>query len=255
MRKLKLILSIAVQGILTFAATGLAEPGGYRVSSYTTVGPEAKLIVIEGGHRDGVASGDVFRIFRPASAGFRTTGVSIETGAAKAMVVYEHKTIAEITQQSTPLSQQYYPRFPEIMAGDLAVQQRLEIRRSLALSPEINLQYGKLFEDPKANPQNFELSQDGRDELSREAAKLASARVGMLMVIGHTDAGGTSETNQIESYQRAVVVRQYLIDQLGFDSGRIVAIGKGEDELPEENLTPGYAARARRIVLKVVPLP
>ena len=72
------------------------------------------------------------------------------------------------------------------------------------------------------------------------------------MVIGHTDSSGPAEANQIESYQRAVVVRQYLIDTLGFDADRVVALGKGEDELPEEPLTPNYKQRARRIVVKVV---
>jgi len=202
-----------------------------------------------------VATGDVFRIFRVDQQSVRENGLSIETGAAKAVAVYEHKTIAEVIQQSTPLSQKYFPAFPEVMAGDIATPQRLEIRRNVAITPERSLLYHQLFEDPKAVPQSFELSSTGKEELSEAAREFAGLRSTSLMIIGHTDATGPADSNQIESYQRAMVVRQYLIDHLGFDASRLTAIGKGEDDLPEGELTPGYADRARRIVLKVVPLP
>lgn len=249
---------LALKIILSFglgAKTLSAAPGGYRISSYVGVGPSAKMVLIEGGSLDGIASGDLFRVYRPGHSSIKTSGVSIETGAAKAMVVYEHKTLAEITQQGTPLSEQYYPRFPEVMAGDIATLQRLEIHQVVSLTPELSLTYNSLFEDPKAVPQSFELSQSGREELTKVAEEFGKVNAGMLMVVGHTDAAGPADANQIESYQRAMVVRQYLIDQLGFDASRVTAIGKGEDDLPEGSLVPGFADKARRIVVKVVPLP
>ncbi len=231
--------------------------GGYRVTTYLGLGDDSRLIMLDGGHLDGVVSGEIFRMVRPAGSGFagRDASVPVETGGAKAVMVYEHKTIAEITEQSTPVSRQLYPKFADVMAGDLAVPQRLEIKPSQAMAPDVVLTYNEIFEDPKAAPASFELNAAGRDILAKAITDIAKIRAGMLMVIGHTDAKGNSDVNQVESYQRAVVIRQILIDQMGFDPKRVVAIGKGEDELPEEVLTPGFSDRARRIVLKVVPIP
>ncbi|MCX6125018.1 MAG: OmpA family protein [Proteobacteria bacterium] len=240
---------------LSFTCPAKATDGGFRIGGYTSLDSDAKMIIIEGGSRDGLASGDVFRIFRTAAAGSQSLGVTIETGAAKVVAVYEYKSLAELTQNSTPASERFHSRFPEVMAGDLAVRERIEVRRVLSLSPEVTLTYSTLFYDAKASPQNFELTDIGKTQLATEAGKFSNMRAGMLMVIGHTDARGSSESNQIESYQRALVVRQYLIDQLGFDPMRIVAVGKGEDDLLSEDLTPGYAERARRIAIKLVPIP
>lgn len=231
--------------------------GGYRVTSYLGLGDDSRMVMIDGGRLDGVVTGEIFRVVRPTGSGMagRDAGVPVETGNAKAVMVYDHKTIAEITLQSTPISRQLYPKFAEVMAGDLAVPQRLEIRPSQAMSPDVTLTYKEIFEDPKASPASFELNASGKDAIANAVADLAKIHAGTLMVVGHTDTRGTTESNQIESYQRAVVVRQILIDQLDFDAKRVIAIGKGEDELPEEALTPGFSERARRIVIKVVPMP
>ena len=251
------LLGILLTTLLSSAVyAGNNATGGYRVTSYLGLGDDSRLVMVDGGKRDGVVTGEVFRMVRPAGSGMagRDAGVPVETGSAKAVMVYDHKTIAEITQQSTPISRQLYPKFAEVMAGDLAVPQRLEIRPAQAMAPDVVLTYKDLFEDPKANPGSFELLSSGRDAIAGAIVELARLRAGTLMVIGHTDSKGTTEADQVESYQRAVVVRQHLIDQLGFDPKRVVAIGKGKDELPEETLTPGFSERARRIVLKVVPM-
>jgi len=49
-------------------------------------------------------------------------------------------------------------------------------------------------------------------------------------------------------------VRQYLIDELGFDPKRVVAVGYGEAEPADQSLAPGYIEANRRIVLKAIPL-
>lgn len=253
-RNLLVVLVTAVLGQPSYGAN--KATGGYRIMSYLGLGADSRLIMLDGGYKDGVVTGEVFRVIRPTGSGLvgRDVGVPVETGGAKAVMVYDHKTIAEITQQTTPISTQLYPKFAEIMAGDLAVPQRLEIRPAQAMAPDVVLPYKDLFEDPKGSPSSFELLPSGREALASAVIDLAKLRAGVLMVIGHTDSKGTTETNQVESYQRAVVVRQHLIDLLGFDPKRVVAIGKGKDELPEEALTPGFSERARRIVLKVVPM-
>ena len=70
---------------------------------------------------------------------------------------------------------------------------------------------------------SFELSHDGIARLREAARTYASARIGLLMVEGYTDAAGPTGANQVESYQRALTVRQFLIDDMGFDPDRVLA--------------------------------
>jgi outer membrane protein OmpA-like peptidoglycan-associated protein len=257
MNRAKQILASSVVLMVTLYS-GLVmgrESGGFKVSGYLGTGPDAKLVMIDGGRYEGVSSGDTFRIVRQSSGSRQAEHLAIQTGQVKVIAVYDHRSIAEVIEQSTPMSQEAFGALSEVMAGDVAMAPRLQIHQSLAMAPELNLRYSQIFDDDRSSPESFELSANGRDLLSEQAMRLAELKATTLMVIGHTDSRGSSEANQIESYQRAVVVRQYLIDQLGFDSQRVFAIGKGEDDLPEEPLTPSFRDGARRIVLKVVPSP
>jgi outer membrane protein OmpA-like peptidoglycan-associated protein len=103
-------------------------------------------------------------------------------------------------------------------------------------------------------PASFELKQAGYAHLRQAARAFADARVSMLMVEGYTDHNGKAADNQVESYQRALTVRQFLIDELGFDEKRVIAVGYGEAEPADPSLAPGHVEINRRIVLKAVPL-
>ena len=240
--------------ILAFlsSATALAGQGGYKIRGYLSTGLSAKHVMIEAGRQSGVTSGEVFRAIRPAHRGVSTP---VETGLLKVVAVHENESIAEVIQQGTPESEALYGAYSDVMAGDLALVQRIAIGRAKVLSPEITIKYSSLFDDPKAQPETFELMASGKSKLRELIQDVASMKVGMLMVEGHTDQKGSSEQNQIESYQRALTIRQYLIDDLGFDESRVTAIGFGESESIADAMLPGTTDRSRRIVLKVVPMP
>jgi outer membrane protein OmpA-like peptidoglycan-associated protein len=140
------------------------------------------------------------------------------------------------------------------MGGDLAIPQLLKLERRQALMATMSLTYSDLFADPKSTPSTFELKAEGLAQLKALTKDLAATRLSMLMIEGHTDHNGPSDANQVESYQRATAVRQYLIDELGFDPKRVVAIGYGESEPADQSLAPGYVEANRRIVLKAIPL-
>jgi outer membrane protein OmpA-like peptidoglycan-associated protein len=249
-KKTKLLLATTS---LLFADLAMSSNApSYRISQFFGTGQQADLVVIDGGRYEGIASGDVFRVYRP-SATIRDAGMTIETGEAKAIMVYDHTTVARITVQSTPLSQSVFPRFSQVMAGDLVVKQHFNIRPTVAIAEDVEIFYADLFEDPRSNPKSFDLNDSAKTTLSKRLADLAKLKSSRLMVIAHTDENGPAEANQIESLQRALVIRQFLIDHLGFDPNRVSAIGKGEDDLPEGNLTPGASQRARRIVFKIIP--
>lgn len=238
--------------VLLSPVTALAGSGAYKIRGYLTPGSDARHVIIEAGRESGLRSGEVFRAIRPAKGGI---AAPVETGLLKVIAVHDQESVAEVIQQGTPESKAVYASYADVMAGDLALVQRISIAPAKVLSPEISIKYNTLFDDPKARPETFELTVAGKKSLRELTRDLAAMKVGMLMVEGHTDQKGESEQNQIESYQRALTVRQYLVDDLGFDESRVTAIGLGESEPLSDVILPGNTERSRRIVLKVVPIP
>lgn len=244
-------LALAIAFFLSAFGANASE-GGYRIKGYLSSGEDARHVILDAGRTSGVTSGEVFRAVRPARGGMNTP---IETGLLKVIAVHENESIAEVTQQGTSQSTAIFGGYADVMAGDVAMGQRISIVRAKALAPEVTIKFSQLFDDPKGQPTTFELTPGGREQLRTVALEVASIKAGMLMIEGHTDQKGDSEQNQIETYQRALTIRQYLIDELGFDENRVTAIGLGESEPISDVILPGNADRSRRIVLKVVPIP
>lgn len=67
---------------------------------------------------------------------------------------------------------------------------------------------------------------DGRREIARIAAELKAMPDASVQVIGHTDRLGTEAYNQGLSQQRALTVRQQLIEA-GIPASAVVALGAG----------------------------
>lgn len=248
MIKQMIVLTLA----LACSQAAISANGAHRIKGYLSTGSDAKMVAIEAGRDAGISSGEVFRAIRPTRIGQSTP---VETGLLKVVAVYENESIAEVIQQGTPESEARFGAYGDVMAGDLALVQRLNISQAKVLAPEVTIKFSSIFEDPKSQPDTFELTFGGRAKLRELVQGIGSMKVGMLMVEGHTDQRGDFNQNQIESYQRALTVRQYLIDDLGFDETRITAIGLGESEPVTEEVLPGNTDRSRRIVLKVVPMP
>ncbi len=245
-------ISVAAFGALWSCLALATGDGGFTVKSYLNSGEDSKLVSIRAGHQSGVKTGEVFRIVRPGRSG---VNVPVETGLAKVVAVHEQEVIAEVIRQGTTESAAIYGDFAGVMAGDLAVSQKLIIAPAKVVSPEISVKFSKIFDDPKADPVTYELTVSGRRELSRIAERLAKIHAGMLVIEGHTDSKGSRNRNQMESYQRALTVRQVLIDEFGFDEARVTALGLGESEPISDVLQPGLSDQARRVVFKVVPMP
>lgn len=254
------ILGAVVSADLRAASIATAEglPGSpyYRIAQYADVAATSGMVVIAGGSADGVVSGAVFEAYRAASPTTRmaanTKPIWVKTGELKAVQLSDRHSIAMVTESGTPLSKGFFPKYPGVMAGDLVIEKQVDIAQGLALTPAVALTYQQLFQDPNAGVINLELSEAGKEMLRKASAGFADKHVGMLMVEGHTDQVGSSERNQIESYQRAFAVRQFLIGELGFDESRLTAIGIGETEPLEDSFVPGFRDTNRRIVIKVV---
>ena len=210
------------------------------------------LVLIDGGSEDGIVEGAVFEAYRmaPSPTG-EGPGIKVMTGILKSYYVYERFTLARVTAPGGPLADAFFPDFSGVMAHDWVVERHLEIAQNPILSPTKTILYNDLFVDPMADPTSFELTEEGRDLLREQAKVFQNYRLPVLFVEAYTDDKGPANANQLESYQRALTVRQFLINEMGFQPSRVVAIGQGELENVAPGYVDGYINSNRRVVLKV----
>jgi len=72
-----------------------------------------------------------------------------------------------------------------------------------------------------------------------------------LLIVGHTDAVGTTAYNQTLSERRAAAARNFLIAQ-GVSAGRLQAMGRGESEPIDSNETEAGRQANRRVEIAIV---
>lgn len=158
--------------------------------------------------------------------------------------------IARVLQNGTTESEFLLEDYPRLMSGDLGVSRKVRISRVLQLTPTQQLSYYDLFEDPLDYPKNYRLTDLGRQRLREATSVFLESKVSKLFIEAHTDTEGQSDENLVESKQRAMIVKQYLINEFGFDPKRLVAIGMGESEPIGKAHLPGSKRLLRRIVIK-----
>ncbi len=210
-----------------------------------------KLVMIQGGSQHGILPGAIFLSQReapPPKPGDEP--IWIDTGILKVVQVTPTFTIAEIKENGSLQSQAFFPKYPGIMAGDRLKVETPILAQVPSITPIVAAPYRDLFQDPKAYPSTFELSPEGEAKLREIAAEFLNVRLPILLIEAFTDPNGPADANQVESYQRAMIVRQFLVNEMGFDPARVVAIGQGESEPLDGLYAPGYQERNRRIVIK-----
>jgi hypothetical protein len=209
-------------------------------------------VLVKIGDDDAVHPGTYLNATRHAPQGMQKSNTPfVRTGVLQVEEIYQNIVFAKVIGEQSPESQYLFPHYPGIMIGDFIEPHGLDIKRHIELLPTYTISYFDLFIDPTDYPETFELSESGKTLLKKLASRFASARVPLLMIEGHTDAAGRSETNQIESYQRAMTIKQFLVNDMAFDKERLVALGLGESEPLAGGDLPGAERKARRIVLKV----
>ncbi|MBC7658732.1 MAG: OmpA family protein [Chitinophagaceae bacterium] len=240
-------------GVVSTPNTPEPENSSFRVLKIQATGPSLTAL-IDGGLDRGMLPGTILRAQRPYIS---PLGVSeyIPVALLKTLEVRETYTLAEIVTNGSLDSQVHFPSYPELMLGDRAVPEAINIAARTQLLPTVSLSYKSLFVDPKSNPGSFELSAEGRQTLLTQAKSFAQVRAPILLVEAYTDTHGDRSANQMESYQRALTVRQTLIDELNIDPDRIIALGMGESETPQDADLPGGEDEARRVIIKVKTIP
>lgn len=245
---------IGVLGMILAPSVAVAESTApvapLKVIQFVDLRGEAPWVLVEGGRNRELEVGMVLKAQRLA----RDIGdIWVTTGAVKLVEVADTRSVGQVVGTGTGLAQALFRNFAGVMSGDSLMASAPRVHRRIVATPTHEILFASLFVDPKIDPQSLELSAQGRHLLDGFAAEYAHLHLGRLLIQGFTDPEGPADRNQIESYQRALTVRQYLIDYHGFDPDRVLAVGMGEGEPTGPAHVPGVAARNRRITLSVLP--
>lgn len=92
---------------------------------------------------------------------------------------------------------------------------------------------------------------DAAHNLRSLAASLSKYPNTDLLIVGHTDAVGTSEYNQGLSQRRATAAANFLASQ-GVNAARLQAVGRGETEAIAPNDTEAGRQLNRRVEIAIV---
>lgn len=241
---------------LMIGSTGLAGlASDLYIESFLTA-PAAGSPVVVAIKGQGIADltdGDVLHSGR-AVLGQDGDSVRFITGRLKVNKIERGRALATILADGMESSAGMLGKFNKVMAGDLLHPVSVSFRQNIAMTPSVSMRFQDLFSDPESLPNTLELSNAGKSKLTDALSGLKGVRTRMVAVEGYVDAAGDSLTNQVESYERAMTVRQFLINDLGFDPDRIMAFGLGEQEPIDSSNLSGSAVQNRRIVVKVIPL-
>jgi len=90
-------------------------------------------------------------------------------------------------------------------------------------------------------------------EILTKIAGLVKATPGTIVIIeGHSDSTGEAGYNRVISENRAVSVRNYLVNR-GIEPSRFTASGFGSDKPISPNDTPEGRSKNRRAVIRILP--
>jgi outer membrane protein OmpA-like peptidoglycan-associated protein len=81
------------------------------------------------------------------------------------------------------------------------------------------------------------LSEDQKPRLRQICGAIGDAGVGVLRIVGHTDASGSASYNQQLSVLRAEEVQRFFVSECGVAPDRLQAIGVGE-QFPYDDRDP-----------------
>lgn len=77
------------------------------------------------------------------------------------------------------------------------------------------------------------LQADQAPVLAQMCRVMKASDIALFRIVGHTDAAGTAEYNQVLSQLRAQEVQRYLVNACGIEPARLQAVGLGEQFLAD----------------------
>ena len=218
-----------------------------RVLHYITKNGLGRVYIRLGSsHR--IKAGSVLNTYRNLSLGGSSS--RFNSGQIKITQLMGSYAVAKVISKRDLPHDTDFSSYPGVMAGDLIEAPTYLVKKVLHSLPELEIPYTMLFTEPKSRPSRIELSKAGKDYLNRTMGVFGARKISHMFVSGYTGREGPTQLNQVESYQRAFAVRQYLITQLGFDPHRLTALGMGESALRDPSNVSGHSVSNRRIVIQ-----
>ena len=126
---------------------------------------------------------------------------------------------------------------PEPLNTATPAQQQPAVFGALAPELQVNLNIKFGFDSALLQPDQIPL-------LAQMCTVMKSSDINLFRIVGHTDAIGSDDYNQILSQLRAEEVQRYLVNDCGIEARRLEAVGLGEQFLSNQK-DPKAAANRR----------
>lgn len=227
----------------------------FQIIQFLNTNNQEQIILINAGKKDGIKPGTLLKTYRPTKV-YNTKLISesilIETGLIKILQVNENNSIAQVIKNGTELSKSVFTKYPNIMVGDITKEANFIISPNKILTPTITLYYKDIFIDPNKTPTTFELSEKGKNILQKELQVFADKKISALIIEGHTDLDSDTQRSQVESYQRALIIKQFMVNNLLFNENALIPIGFGDQQPLYSNFISEDKILNRRIVIKAL---
>ncbi len=204
--------------------------------------------------------GDVLRSYRN-QGNKKDSPQRVQTGKLKVVSIRKNQVVAQVLIDGSEMSKKSFPNYQKMMIDDQVIlpeQELVKVPDIVETNPFVEeypkgaFSYFTLFKNPKADPRTYELSEVGKKTLRKEIEDLKTSTSPLIMIKAFTDVTGDYKKNQVESYQRALTIKQFMVDEMSFHPDRVVAIGFGEWEPKYSVHVPGHNRKNRRVQIKPV---
>jgi outer membrane protein OmpA-like peptidoglycan-associated protein len=196
-----------------------------------------------GAHAQGMSDAEIAARFRAQMQSIRAATANPALGASRGLVL---SNTAPGGDAATAV--QIEPAPPG--AGALKLQNPAADTQTAATGSAAVVAHWNLPKGEQVNVQvtfafdSAALSDSQKPKLRQICGVLGAAGVGVLRIVGHTDASGPWSYNQKLSELRAEEVKRFFVDDCGIAADRLQAVGVGE-QFPYDDRNPAAAANRR----------
>ena len=228
------ILSVSSQAQGTFVPPRIIESWIEPNLGYPPHGGPVHAYLLDQGSDSNINTGDVLKVYRQRVFDPNEAPMRFFIGTMTMREVRYSESVGIFEPNDSAINRLMI-RFQNAMEGDL-------------VAPQLILEASLLFDSGQA-----ELREGANDELAKVASFIGVFAPHKLIVEGHSDSDGQPESNLVLSEERAIAVREFLVNRYDHIRPAMVeAIGYGEEQPRAPNDTPDNKAKNRRIEFVVI---
>lgn len=154
--------------------------------------------------------------------------------------------ITQLTKEKKPEGKEKYTTEEVLTENLYSIPQDIKF-----VSPsEINHELGKIFQNIYFDYDSYEIKKSEQEILKKIGDYLLKNTEIIILIEGHCDERGTREYNLVLGEQRALSVRNFLIN-LGVSAKRLFTVSYGEDKPADSGHNENAWAKNRRCEFKI----